>query len=509
MDIIKCKHKEYLQILEEYNKHHIIKRILCDEHQLLTFSYLEHIKEKEVYSPINASVTISLTKKNNIIKMNEHILLRAVDLKSIDYFFYIQNLSYFTCKKNVIIINDGDNTNKDVDALESILHGICECSINKDNKADAVYIPTLKEDSINEIDKIDELVNKGGDLFITVPNNMNANINTDIANNFEKVELIVNNIVINRLGMLKFSNYKGVGNIIGGKGVGNIMGGKGVEDIIGGKGVGDSYDNKIKQIKFEIKKLEEFKTYYLTHYIQYQIDMAKDLCKRYNVKFNKLCHINIDNYKLAKRFFNYDNISPNILKKIRFNGDSIYSVSSVALSEEISKIIKDEFPNVKTIIDGSANIGGNTINFAKHFDNVISNEYDSETFSLLKNNVNAFNLKNVVCYNQSILTTDIIEKTLQKYDSEQVCIFLDPPWGGIYIKHLDVIDLYYGTTNVIDFISNILLTSVCKNGCQKRLWCMKVPPNFNFGKLYSIQTKKKHMLHIYKGDGCYILALAI
>ena len=93
MDIIKCKHKEYLQILEEYNKHHIIKRILCDEHQLLTFSYLNNIKEKEVYSPINASVTISLTKKNNIIKMNEHILLRAVDLKSIDYFFYIQNLS--------------------------------------------------------------------------------------------------------------------------------------------------------------------------------------------------------------------------------------------------------------------------------------------------------------------------------------------------------------------------------------------------------------------------------
>ena len=107
MDIIKCKHKEYLQILEEYNKHHIIKRILCDEHQLLTFSYLEHISEKEVYNPINASVTISLTKKNNIIKMNENILLRAIDLKSIDYFFYIQNLSYFTCKKNVIIINDG------------------------------------------------------------------------------------------------------------------------------------------------------------------------------------------------------------------------------------------------------------------------------------------------------------------------------------------------------------------------------------------------------------------
>jgi 16S rRNA G966 N2-methylase RsmD len=508
MDIIKCKHKEYLQILEEYNKHHIIKRILCDEHQLLTFSYLNNIKEKEVYSPINASVTISLTKKNNIIKMNENILLRAVDLKSIDYFFYIQNLSYFSCKKNVIIVNDGPdtndgpNTNKDAYALESILHGICECSINKDKKADAVYIPTLKEDGINKIDelvnkidelvnKIDELVNKGGDLFITVPNNMDVDINIDIANNFEKMELIVNNIVINRLGMLKFSNYKGLNDT---KGT-NVM----------EKGVRDSYDNKIKQIKFEIKKLEEFKTYYLTRYIQYQIDTAKDLCKRYNVKFNKLCHINVDNYKLAKRFFNYDSITQNILKKIRFNGDSIYSVSSVALSEEISKIIKDEFPNVKTIIDGSANIGGNTINFAKHFDNVISNEYDSDTFSLLKNNVNAFNLKNVVCYNQNILTTDIIEKTLQKYDSEQVCIFLDPPWGGIYIKHLDVIDLYYGTTNVIDFISNILLTWVHKNVQL----CMKVPPNFNFGKLYSIQTKKKHMLHIYKGDGCYILSLAI
>jgi hypothetical protein len=97
-----------------------------------------------------------------------------------------------------------------------------------------------------------------------------------------------------------------------------------------------------------------------------------------------LCRINLDNYKLAKKFFNYDKISPNILKKIRFNGDSIYSVSSVTLSEQISKIIKDEFPNVKTIIDGSANVGGNTINFAKHFDNVISNEYDEDTFRLLQ-----------------------------------------------------------------------------------------------------------------------------
>jgi len=247
------------------------------------------------------------------------------------------------------------------------------------------------------------------------------------------------------------------------------------------------YNNKIKQIKFEIKKLEEFKTYYLTRYIQYQIDIAKDICKKYNIKFNKMCRINLDNYKLAKKFFNYDNISQNILKKIRFNGDSIYSVSSVTLSEQISKIIKEEFPNVKTIIDGSANIGGNTINFAKHFDNVISNEYDSDTFSLLQNNVNAFNLKNVVCYNKSILTLDIPKTT-------NTCIFLDPPWGGIYIKYMDVVDLYYGTTNVVDFIS----TTISKHS----YWCMKVPPNFNFAKIYSIQTS---MLHIYRGDGCYIL----
>ena len=86
-----------------------------------------------------------------------------------------------------------------------------------------------------------------------------------------------------------------------------------------------------------------------------------------------------------------------------------------------------------------------------------------------------------------------------------MCIFLDPPWGGIYIKHLDVIDLYYGTTNVIDFIGNTLSTGIYKNVYL----CMKVPPNFNFGRLYSVQTKKKHILHIYKGSGCYILALTI
>lgn len=465
MDIIKCKHKEYLRILDEYNKHHIVKRILCDEHQLLTFSYLNSIKEKEVYNPVGSNTNIILSKKDNIIKMNEHLLLRAVDLKSDDYFFYIQNISYFTCKKSVIIISDERENHT---ALETILKGICECTINKDKKADCVYVLTTDYKSTKGT--ITDKVNKGGDLFIAVSNNTDFNVLTDIAHNFEKVELLVNNIIINRLGMLKFTNYK---------------------PMVGMDKFGDigetGYNNKIKQIKFEIKKLEEFKTYYLTRYIQYQIDIAKDICKRYNIKFNKMCRINLDNYKLAKKFFNYDNISPNILKKIRFNGDSIYSVSSVTLSEQISKIIKNEFPNVKTIIDGSANVGGNTINFAKHFDNVISNEYDSDTFSLLQNNVNAFNLKNVVCYNKSILTLDIPKTT-------NTCIFLDPPWGGIYIKYMDVVDLYYGTTNVVDFIS----TTISKHS----YWCMKVPPNFNFAKIYSIQTS---MLHIYRGDGCYIL----
>jgi 16S rRNA G966 N2-methylase RsmD len=433
-----------------------------------------------VYNPKGCHTIINLTKKNNIIKINEYLLLRAVDTKSDDYFFYIQNISYFTCKKSVIIISD-DRENQM--ALETILQGICDCTINKDKKAECMYVLTTTN-PINPINLIN--LNEGGDLFITVSNNTDFDAFIDTSHYFEKVELLVNNIIINRLGMFKFTNYKPKGTVNKVDKADKVD--KAVDKadkVVGG------YDNKIKQIKFEIKKLEEFKTYYLITYIQYQIDTAKDLCKRYNVKFNKLCRINLDNYKLAKKFFNYNNISPNILKKIRFNGDSIYSVSSVTLSEQISKIIKDEFPNVKTIIDGSANVGGNTINFAKHFDNVISNEYDSDTFSLLKNNVNAFNLKNVVCYNESILLLPLPE-------TNNTCIFLDPPWGGIYIKHMDVIDLYYGTTNVIDFIS----TTIKKHKHKYNYWCMKVPPNFNFGKLYSIPTTK---LHIYRGDECYIL----
>ena len=100
MDIIKCKHKEYLRILDKYNEHHIIKRILCDEHQLLTFSYLNSIKDSDVYNPKGCHTIINLTKKNNIIKMNEYLLLRAVDTKSDNYFFYIQNIVYFNISMN-------------------------------------------------------------------------------------------------------------------------------------------------------------------------------------------------------------------------------------------------------------------------------------------------------------------------------------------------------------------------------------------------------------------------
>ena len=108
----------------------------------------------------------------------------------------------------------------------------------------------------------------------------------------------------------------------------------------------------------------------------------------------------------------------------------------------------------------TANVGGNTINFCRNFEFVYSIEIDKNTFSMLKNNVNIYNLKNCELINKN--SNDFINKKVELY-------FYDPPWTGIFYKTNVNMSLYLSSIN----IKNIL----------KSHFCIKVPTNYNIPEL--------------------------
>ncbi len=171
------------------------------------------------------------------------------------------------------------------------------------------------------------------------------------------------------------------------------------------------------------------------------------------------------------------------IKKISLTYESVYSVSSAEEAEETSLVIKKYFPNAKTIIDATSNVGGNTINFAQHFEKVYSIEIDEDTYEALKRNTELYRRNNVVCINGDYtLIKDIYKADL---------IFFDPPWGGIYYRIYDKIDMYLSYINVVDILPENFI--------------MKAPINYNLELLLHkfknlIVYKMKNYLIIINND---------
>lgn len=262
---------------------------------------------------------------------------------------------------------------------------------------------------------------------------------------------------------------------------------------------------KRKTTKLNIKKIEYLQKYIYTKnnlnykkiktFIYYNIDECVELLNSFNIEINDIYKKNtiFNSVKLLKTFF--PNINDNILSKIQFSRDSIYSISSYDIAEQTSILIKNYFKNVKNIIDGTANIGGNSFNFSKHFNKVISNELSETTFNNLKNNIYALKLNNVICFNNDIIKLLNDKEILNKinYNQTDWCLYLDPPWTGVYYKLEKTIDLYLGNTNVCDFLKNANVNYIC----------MKVPKNFNFSYLFDLFANVK----IFKVVYCYIILI--
>jgi len=158
-------------------------------------------------------------------------------------------------------------------------------------------------------------------------------------------------------------------------------------------------------------------------------------------------------------------------KLLKLDEEALYSVTDQYTADRISKEIKKLCPDVKTITDATACIGGNTYSFSKYFETVYAIELDTSKYDYLSYNLNILETNNVTLFNSDCLS---ILPNLK-----QDIIFIDPPWGGPNYKEKKQIDLY---------LSEIELSEVCKLvKSYTKYIALKVPLNFDIDK-FNLQT---------------------
>jgi 16S rRNA G966 N2-methylase RsmD len=187
-----------------------------------------------------------------------------------------------------------------------------------------------------------------------------------------------------------------------------------------------------------------------------------------------------DSFKYDVNLYFPSNKSADMSKLILTNV-SIYSTTHQKESFFIQNLITskaEEIFNKKTtelvITDGTANVGGDTINFAYFFKSVNSIEIDELTYSVLKNNVDVYNLKNVNTYNNDY--TEVYDQL------EQDVVFIDAPWTGKKYKEHETLQLELSGINIADLVKNILVENMSK------LVILKVPYNYDIENLNAVMN---------------------
>jgi 16S rRNA G966 N2-methylase RsmD len=190
---------------------------------------------------------------------------------------------------------------------------------------------------------------------------------------------------------------------------------------------------------------------------------------------------------INKLFFpNKNNVN---FHKLMLTPSSLYSVSYPYEAQLITDTILKYVSENNIIVDANANVGGNTINFAFKFANVISIELDTFVYSALKNNIGEYHLNNVTAYNMDCLSF------LYNTDNIFDIVFFDPPWGGVLVN-LD-------KTNKIELVLNdtpldTIIYKLLKQKRRNKLKIfMKVPANYTSKLKHKIIRIKNYHLHYY------------
>jgi len=314
-------------------------------------------------------------------------------------------------------------------------------------------------------------------LFFTLLNNVNSNFTYQLSKYFKKI--IITKATLNTPNMWVFigKGYNEKNEFINEKKILNFLNKSNSEHLTK---TNDFYKN----VYNTINKLSDD-------------ELIKEINKRYVEVYKWALENNIN----VVNIFNDSNKEPKLIsesklinylfpnqpgvdkKKITVFDVSLYSVTPPSEAFEISKTIKQilvaflgyKNTNTITITDGTANVGGNTINFSKNFTKVNTIEINKNVFDALTHNCsNVYKLKNIKYFNGSCL--DIIPNL------KQDVIFIDPPWNGALYKAYNKLHLYLNKTDVEDVIEEWIQKKLAK------LYVIKCPANYDFD--YYIQKYK-------------------
>jgi 16S rRNA G966 N2-methylase RsmD len=215
-----------------------------------------------------------------------------------------------------------------------------------------------------------------------------------------------------------------------------------------------------------IHKYFKYRTSYLS--IRYTMDEGKYL-------------INGGGFKKRVPLFPYKkNVD---LRKIKLTAEGEYSYTHRDVGYKLIAFLNEKIGNLNklTILDGTGNVGGDTIMFALNFNHVISIEINKDNYEALLHNIKLYDLNNVTVYNED--TTKFIHNVAH-YD----VLYLDPPWGGRDYKSKINLDLYLGTIRVDEFIK-----TVNESKFTPSYIVLKLPNNYNFSRLDDLYIKYEIM----------------
>ncbi len=484
-----------------YSKLTELQKILVDDYQLITMNQFN-----DTNNFIIENNKITPVPKYNETKYNG------------EYFAYFEIKNKLPYEKTTATINN--------DILNSFLNNENSCksqiiNTKSKNKYDSVLLQTQTINNNNCIDTLSylpdimknyykaiKLLNKGGDFYVNLNYycyEPNIILLQYILSFFQNIEYIENTLTLNKIGhnMIKFSNYSGnkllelkslnkeykiipstliiINNFYCNK---NINDNSQIINKLFDNNLDDNfviYLNKIykqqnEYFKMLIRRVNFIDNKKIFRHINNQIDSAINWCEKHNVEVNdiyKESKVIVQPYIIKKYFKSERGVD---MRKIKMTSDSLYSVSMPNIADEISKIINSAIPNIKIIIDATANIGGNTLSFSSYFNHVIAIEINKKTFDILKNNIKTYGRKNIEVINDDFLNL------IPALNSD--VIFMDPPWTGTFYKMNDKMDLYLSGKNIIDIIPKL--------NCK--MVALKLPLNYNISGL----LEKFNNLQVFK-----------
>ena len=178
------------------------------------------------------------------------------------------------------------------------------------------------------------------------------------------------------------------------------------------------------------------------------------------------------------------------MSKLQMAPNSAYSITKPKDAKQIEQFINKHIGGKNlAILDGTANVGGDVINFGlnPNVARVVAIEINPDTFAMLENNVRVYGLEKKI---QAIPgnSLDIIGKCA---DGEHFDIlFLDAPWGGTSYKAQKFLDLEMSGKKLADIVS---MAQKCRNIDNIIL---KIPFNYNLYQL--IRQSEFHTIVIEK-----------